>query len=201
MTTAGLLLAAGASRRLGRAKQLLPYPGGPTLLDASLSAARACRFDQLLVALGAGAREIRSRVDLAGADVIVNPAGAGEGCSSSIAAALPSVRVDCDVLVLLLGDQPAVAPQAVERLVRSMADCEAPMGVCAYDDGLGHPFAFARALFPDLARLHGDKAVWRLRDSLADEVVEVPAPGRVPLDVDTEHDYQVLFAAAGRSAG
>src|SRR3954451_22796733 len=83
---AGLVLAAGGSSRLGRPKQLLPYRGA-TLLDAVLSTARACRFDQLVVAVGGSAADVRSTVDLSGADVVVND-GFGAGCSSSIAAAM-----------------------------------------------------------------------------------------------------------------
>ena len=51
-------------------------------------------------------------------------------------------------------------------------------------------------MFGDLASLHGDKGVWKLLDRRAAEVVEVAAPGNVPLDVDTWEDYQALLAAA-----
>ena len=73
---------------------------------------------------------------------------------------------------------------------------DAPLAVCRYDDGRGHPFAFARELFGDLAELHGDKAVWKLLDRRADGVVEVPVDGPVPLDVDTWDDYEAVLAAA-----
>ena len=58
-SSAGLVLAAGGSSRLGRPKQLLPYRGA-TLLDAVLDTARACGFDQLLVALGGAADDVRA---------------------------------------------------------------------------------------------------------------------------------------------
>lgn len=61
MFVTGLVLAAGASVRLGEAKQLLPYRGR-TLLDATLDLARSCAFDQLLVTLGGAADLVRERV-------------------------------------------------------------------------------------------------------------------------------------------
>jgi molybdenum cofactor cytidylyltransferase len=189
----GLVLAAGGSSRLGRPKQLLPY-GGATLLDAVVATARACRFDQLLVALGGAADEVRGTVDLTGAEIVLNP-GFGQGCSSSIAAAMGSLDPRCEVLVLLLGDQPGVTPTAVARLLAGRGD--APLSVCRYADGRGHPFAFARPVFADLATLHGDKAVWKLLDRRPGDVSEVDVPGPVPRDVDTWADYEAVLAAAG----
>jgi molybdenum cofactor cytidylyltransferase len=189
----GLVLAAGGSRRLGRPKQLLPYRGA-TLLDAVLATARGCRFDQLVVALGGASVEVRDAVDLAGADVVVNDAY-GAGCSSSIAAAVAALDPRCDVLVLLLGDQPGVRAATVAALLAGRG--HAPLAVCRYEDGRGHPFAFAQSVFGDLGRLHGDKAVWKLLDQRPADVAEVAVAGPVPLDVDTWEDYEAVLAGAG----
>jgi molybdenum cofactor cytidylyltransferase len=190
---AGLVLAAGGSRRLGRPKQLLPF-GDATLLDHTVAAARACDFDQLLIAVGGEADAVRARVNLAGADVVVNP-GFGAGCSSSIAVAVDALDPAATVLVLMLGDQPGVGPDIVRRLLAGRGD--APLAVCRYDDGRGHPFAFGRMVFDDLRALHGDKAVWRMLEQRPDDVAEVPVAGPVPLDVDTWEDYAAVVAAAG----
>ncbi|CAA9521902.1 MAG: Molybdenum cofactor cytidylyltransferase [uncultured Solirubrobacteraceae bacterium] len=189
----GLVLGAGGSRRLGRPKQLLPYGDRP-LLGHTLDVARRCGFDQLVVPLGGAADEVRERVDLSGADIVVNY-DYGEGCSSSIAAALATVDRRCEVLVLMLGDQPGVTPATVRDLLAGRGD--AALAVCRYDDGRGHPLAFERRMFSELADLHGDKGVWRLLDERADEVVEVRIAGNVPLDVDTPDDYQAVLAEAG----
>jgi molybdenum cofactor cytidylyltransferase len=189
---AGLVLAAGGSRRLGEPKQLLPYRD-TTLLGHVVATARACGFDQLVVALGGSADQVRAQVDLNGTDVVVNDSF-GAGCSSSIAATLPALDARCDTLVLMLGDQPGVTPAAVDALLAGRGD--APLAVCRYDDGRGHPFAFGREVFADLAALHGDKGVWKLLDQRAAAVVEVAVPGPVPLDVDTWEDYQALLDAA-----
>ena len=186
----GLVLAAGGSERLGQPKQLLPY-GDATLLDHALDTARACAFDQLLCVLGGSADTIRAAVDLHGVDVVENPVF-GAGCSSSIAAALRVVDPAADVLVLLLADQPGVTPETVATLLAGRGD--APLAACAYDDGRGHPLAFARSVFADLEELHGDKGVWKLLDRRAAEVVDVPVAGPVPPDVDTWEDYRAVLA-------
>lgn len=187
----GLVLAAGGSRRLGQPKQLLAFRGA-TLLDHTLGTARDCGFERLLCAVGGSAEEVRARVDLSGVEIVENP-DFGGGCSSSIAAALDAVAADCDTLVLLLGDQPGVRPETVAALLAGRDHSD--YAVCAYDDGRGHPFAFGRAAFAELAGMHGDKAVWKLLERHAPDVVEVPIAGRVPLDVDTWEDYEAVLAA------
>ncbi|HEV3054787.1 MAG TPA: nucleotidyltransferase family protein, partial [Solirubrobacteraceae bacterium] len=186
----GLVLAAGGSKRLGEPKQLLPY-GGATLLDHVLDVARASALDQLVCALGGSAEEVRERVDLSGATVVENH-HFGEGCSSSIAAALGAFDPRAEVLVLMLGDQPGVTPQTVASLLAGRGD--APLAACAYDDGRGHPLAFARSTFDELANLHGDKGVWKLLDQRASEVVDVRVPGPIPRDIDTWDDYRAVVA-------
>jgi molybdenum cofactor cytidylyltransferase len=192
----GVVLAAGGSTRLGRPKQLLPY-GERTLLGHVMDVARACPFDQIVVAIGGAADDVRATVDLTGTEVVVNDAY-GSGCSSSIAAALTALDPRCDLLVLLLGDQPGVTPGAVTALIAGRADT--PLAVCRYDDGRGHPIAFARRTFAELADLHGDKGVWRLLDRAGDDVAEVPIAGPIPRDVDTREDYEAVIAV-GQGGG
>ncbi len=185
---AGLVLAAGGSSRLGMPKQLLPFRSA-TLLDHTVDTARACGFDQLLVAIGGSAGEVRRRVDLSGADVVVNP-DYGDGCSSSIAAAMGALHPGADRLVLLLGDQPGVTAGTVETVLGGCGD--APIAVCSYDDGPGHPFVFARPLFRTLRALRGDKAVWKLVATGGDAVARVPVAGPIPTDVNTWADFEAV---------
>jgi molybdenum cofactor cytidylyltransferase len=185
---AGLVLAAGGSSRLGQPKQLLPF-GTATLLDHTVATARGCAFDQLLVAIGGSAGAVRAQVDLSGADVVVND-GYGEGCSSSIAAAMAALDQRARLMILLLGDQPGVTSETVASLLAGRGDAD--LAVCRYDDGLGHPFCFSRRLFPTLRGLRGDKAVWKLVAAGGDDVAKVPVTGPVPIDVDTWADYEAV---------
>lgn len=197
MFTTGLVLAAGSSSRLGQPKQLLEYRGA-TLLDASLDVARGCDFDQLIVALGGAGSEVRSTVDLTDCTV-VNNVHFTTGCSSSIVAALDAVDERAEALVLLLGDQPGVAPVSVAALCAMCEASIAPLGVCRYGGGRGprgHPFWFAQSMFAELRTLHGDKAIWKILESGEWRVTELPVDGAVPIDVDTWDDYRLLLDAS-----
>jgi molybdenum cofactor cytidylyltransferase len=190
-SVSGLVLAAGGSKRLGRPKQLLPYRH-TTLLDHVLSTARTADFDQLICVIGGGAPDVRQSVDFNGITVVENRQF-GEGCSSSIAAALGAVDAHCEVLVLLLGDQPGVTAGTVKSLLAGRGS--APLAACAYEDGRGHPLAFARSMFGELATLHGDRGVWKLLDRHSELVAEVPIDGPIPRDVDTWEDYEAVVAS------
>ena len=134
------------------------------------------------------------QVDLDGVTVVENRAF-GEGCSSSIAAALSAVDAS-------LRGARAAARRPARRAGRDggraarPARGGAPLAACRYDDGRGHPLLFARSMFAELAELHGDKAVWKLLERYAAQVVDVPVAGPVPLDVDTWADYRAVLATA-----
>jgi molybdenum cofactor cytidylyltransferase len=191
MTVTGVVLAAGSSRRLGTPKQLLPYRD-TTLLGATLRAARAAGFDQLIVTLGGAAQAVRGAVPLDGADVVA-VGDAATGCSASLRAALERVDPRAAGIVLILGDQPGVEPLTLRRVAAEGA--HAAIVVCRYDDGVGHPFWLGRSVFGELLRLHGDKGVWKLVESRRRPVRELAVDGPIPLDVDTWDDYRRLVTS------
>lgn len=197
MFVTGLVLAAGASRRLGEPKQLLAYKG-TTVLGATLDMARRYGFDQLLVAIGGASVNVRDEVDFRDCHVVENEQFVS-GCSSSISAAIRIVDQRAEGIILLLGDQPDVTTGAVKGLLEGAG--ASPLGVCRYGDGVGHPFWFRSEVFDDLLSLHGDKAVWKLLESGRYGVHEVEIAGNVPLDVDTWEDYQALLAHEDEGSG
>jgi molybdenum cofactor cytidylyltransferase len=187
----GVVLAAGSSSRLGTPKQLLPY-GDNTVLGASLDVARSCPFDQIILTLGGAAHCVLDSVPLHGVEAVITE-DFGGGCSSSLRIALAQVDPLAAGIVLMLGDQPGVATTTVEKLIADGVG--SPIAVCRYSDGIGHPFWLSRSVFGDVARLHGDKGVWKLIQAGCVEVHDLAVDAPMPLDVDTWDDYHRLLAS------
>ena len=94
--------------------------------------------------------------------------------------------------MLLLGDQPGVTVATIHALVAGARGHA--VGVCAYDDGPGHPLWFDREMFGALEAMHGDKAVWKLVEAEGADVVRVRIHGPTPRDIDTWADYEAVLA-------
>ena len=193
MSSAGVVLAAGASRRMGRAKQLLPVAGRP-LLEGVVASACASRLDEVLVVIGARADEILAAVDLGRARALLNPDHAA-GMSTSLRAGLAALGPNVERAVVILGDQPAISAELLDELLDLQDRSGLPAAALSFDGLLHPPVVLRRELWGDLASLEGDvgcRAVIRARPEL---VAAVPVPGglRHPVDVDTPEDYARLL--------
>jgi molybdenum cofactor cytidylyltransferase len=189
----GLVLAAGTSSRLGQPKQLLPF-GSTTLLGHVVAEARAAHaLDERIVIIGAAADAVRGQVDLAGVTVVENPEF-GEGCAASYRIGLSSITARADAVAILLGDQPGVEAAVIDMVVEAWRHEPTPIACAAYRGRPGHPLIFARALFPQLEALRGDKAAWKIVDARPDWVRPVPIDRPAPGDVNTWEAYQALRA-------
>jgi len=188
----GVVLGAGRSSRFGTPKQLLPF-GDTTMLGRVVRNANASELDRVVVVLGRASEELRASVDFGRAAVVENTAY-GTGCASSLLAGMDAAGEDTEALVLLLGDQPGVRAEFVDRVLSDWRSSRPWASVTSCGSGLGHPFVFAREAFEELRGLHGDKAVWKLIEAYPDRVhrVEIEAP--LPPDVDTPEDYELALA-------
>lgn len=193
----GIVLGAGSSSRLGHPKQTLPL-GDTTVLGWVMRDVEASSLERVVLVVGGAADEALAGLRLGRAEVARNDAY-GTGCASSLLAGLDAAG-PCEAIMLLLGDMPGVDSAVIEA-VRADFERERPWGaVSRYQDGLGHPFAFAAEAFPTLRTLHGDKAVWKLLERLPHRVGKLAVDRPRPRDIDTWEDYRRVAATVGRTA-
>ena len=185
----GLILGAGASQRLGPPKQLLPFRGTTMLGWVVTQAERATGLDELIVVLGRAADEIREQVDFGAARVVENPVFT-EGCASSYKAGLAALNPKSQAMMIILGDQPGILPEVIDRLAEEWRRTESLIALCSYNGRKGHPMLFAQPMFEQLATLHGDKAAWKLVDANAALVQEVQFDLPFPDDINTAEDFE-----------
>jgi molybdenum cofactor cytidylyltransferase len=190
----GIVLGAGASRRLGRPKQTLPF-GDTTLLGWVLRQVEASGLDEVVLVLGGAAGEAARDLRPGRATVVRNDAY-GTGCASSLLAGLDAAG-EADAVLLLLGDMPGVDAAVIDAVCADW-DAHRPWAaVTSWRGTLGHPFAFSADAFSTLRGLHGDKAVWKVVEADPGRVRRVPVDRALPPDVDTWDDYELARRVAG----
>jgi molybdenum cofactor cytidylyltransferase len=187
--TGVLVLAAGASSRMGQPKQLLPY-GESTLLRHAAQTALATGLGPVLVVLGAEAERCLRTLDGLDVRTTVNAAWA-EGMGTSIAtgmAELERAAPGLDGVLILLHDQPAIPVGRLVELVAARR--EADLVVAArYAEVTGVPAWFRRELFDELRRLHGPQGARKIIDVHAAKMHAFDLP-EAALDLDTPADYE-----------
>lgn len=194
MTAAGVVLAAGASTRMGSPKQLLDVDGRP-LLERIVAAASASRLDEIVVVLGAEAERIREAVELGRARVIVNESYA-DGMSTSLRTGFGALGDDVDRAVVILGDQPDVDAPLLNRLLDAQQSSGFPAAALDFEGLLHPPVVLDRQLWPLIDELRGDVGLRQLLrdDSSRIARVAVARPSRHPVDIDTPEDAAHLIA-------
>jgi molybdenum cofactor cytidylyltransferase len=190
-----LVLAAGASTRLGQPKQLLPF-GPTTLLGKVVAEARAATtLDEVVVVIGGAAEQVRRHVDLGGATVVENPQF-GEGCGASYRAGIAALDSRADAVAVLLGDQPGIDRVVIDCVVDEWRRTQHRIMLASYRAREGHPLIFARTLFAQLTELRGDKAAWKIVDAQRGWVRPVLVDRPHPRDVNTWQEYEALLREA-----
>jgi molybdenum cofactor cytidylyltransferase len=186
-----LLLAAGASSRMGRPKQLLPWQGR-TLLRHAAETAVASGCAPVVLVTGALHEELLAEV--AGLPIqAVRNALWETGMASSIQAGLAAVApAQPRAVLIMLTDQPLVTPELLRQLVARQRQTQAPIVAAAYGDTLGVPAVFTRTLLPELLHLQGQQGAVRLIASHGAAVGQVAFPAGL-LDVDTPEQYAALL--------
>jgi molybdenum cofactor cytidylyltransferase len=185
----GMVLAAGAATRFGGAKQLAMLEGRP-LLEHSVRAMTAAPLGRVLVILGAGAEDVLAGIDLYGAEALVCERWE-EGQSASLACGLAELD-DCEAVVVTLGDQPRMSPDAIRRVIAARGGDVAAVRA-TYGGAPGHPVLLEHKLFKRLRDVSGDHGARNLLLSVRTREVPCDDLGG-GVDVDTQAQLDALRA-------
>jgi len=192
-SVAGIVLAAGASLRLGQPKQLLML-AGETLLARSIRLAGEAGASPLLTVLGANFEVICASVALDQAIPVINDEWQ-QGIATTIHAglnALDGVAPNATGALILSCDQPRLTAAHLRNLIEAFAAQPEPsIAASAYAGVLGIPAVFPRSAFPNLRALQGDKGARALLLEPPCPLIAVPFPGG-EIDIDMPADLSQL---------
>ena len=187
-----IVLAAGASTRMGRQKLTLPLADGRPLVRAAVEQVLAADLDDVVVVLGREAEAVASALRGLPIRMVVNSRYA-EGQSTSLRAGLDALAQGTEAAVVALGDQPLPDPRLLRQLVEAFRTSGLPIVAPLYRDGRGNPVLFASSVFDELRRVEGDRGG---RPAIARDparVAEVPVDAPMPADIDTPDDYEAAL--------
>ena len=190
LRVAGVVLAAGASRRMGpgRNKMLLELEGEPLVRRAARRALTA-GLSPDVVELGDEADRARAVLGDLPVDLALNPNFTGP-TSTSLHAGLDRLGRDVDAAVVLLGDMVHVSEAALAELVSRARTSDAPLVVSRYGDVTAPPLLFRRALFAELVAWTGEGCGKTVVKAHSHEALYVDRGPEMLADVDTPADFQ-----------
>ena len=196
-SVAAVVLAAGASTRMGRNKLLLDL-GGETMVRRVVRAAAAAGVDQVLVVLGHEEPLVRAEVAGLACTLVVNPDHA-QGAATSVRTAVGHVAATAHAIVVVLADMPLVTADMIATVVARYRETAAPLVVSYYGAVQAPPTLFDRALFDELLAISGEREAKEVVRRHEAEAVVVHWPESARRDVDLPADYEGVRSDLGNA--
>jgi molybdenum cofactor cytidylyltransferase len=187
-----VILAAGASTRLGKPKQLLQYRG-KTLLAHAINEAINSNADAIVVILGKDADLFKKEIDEKKVRVAINSSWE-EGMASSLRLGLDTLLTDkpyIDAVIFMVCDQPHVLSSILNELIMTQQKTTKQIVTCNYGDSIGPPALFHKKYFKDLMKLSGDTGARKIIQQNMNDMTTILFP-EGEIDIDTEEDYEEL---------
>jgi molybdenum cofactor cytidylyltransferase len=188
---AAIVLAAGKARRFGAQKLLAPF-GTSTVVRTVVDTIRAAGLDYVVVVGGPGGEAVRAAVGGPPVVWIENPEP-DRGLSSSVVTGLAAMPPNVGAALVVLGDQPTVSVQVVERVVSAWRLGGGPVVAPLYRGLRGNPVLFDSMMFEALGALVGEHGARDLIASDPSRVTMVDVAEPPPMDIDTPSDYDELL--------
>jgi molybdenum cofactor cytidylyltransferase len=194
-----IVLAAGASSRMGFPKALLRFRGS-SALELILGCCRRAGTEDPLVVLGHDKERIAPEAERLGYRVVTNPCPE-QGQTSSLKAGVRALEAIAGALLIFPVDQPLVAPATIEALARAWRARrqETPIVVPRHGDRCGHPALLDLTLREEILAL-GDKqpaheVIWRVPARMLDLEVD---DHHVLDRINTRQEYERTLESLAR---
>lgn len=195
MTVAGIVLAAGLSKRFGRNKLIEAFRG-KSLLRWVVEAALQSRLTSVNVVLGFEQDKVKAALD----GLTHNPRLTltfnpfyRQGQSASVLAGMTALPRECAGAMFLVGDQPLVDRWVIDRMISAFEQSNG--GICypVFGERRGNPVVFGARYFSELRQLTGDSGGRAVIDRHRDDCVPVNFTRSLPFcDVDRPNDIDAL---------
>jgi len=190
---AAVILAGGASTRLGGSpKALLPY-AGRTIVETVIAKASEAGLNPLVVVVGSDGDAVRDTLERSAVvptQVVVNPFSAA-GIAGSVAAGVRAAMTeDVDAVAVLLGDEPGIEVDSIHCVVGEWCRTRSAAIRALYEDRPGHPVILSRSVLALVASLPPSARVLSELARADREVGSVVLASPAPIDVDTAEDYE-----------
>ncbi len=169
---AGIVLAAGASSRMGQDKALLRW-GDKTFLEHLLAALRNAETDPVRVVLGANAEEVQEKTSFGAGEAVLNPDWQ-KGMLNSLVAGLNSLPADVEATVVCLVDHPCVSSTLLRALCENLRAGGKLIAIPTYQGRRGHPVLFSAKLFDELRAAPREVGARHVVRRHADDILELP---------------------------
>lgn len=184
-----ILLAAGKSRRMGTQKLLLPF-GDTTVIHHIATQVLAAPVGRLIVVVGNDATSIKEALAGLAVHFAVNPDEQGD-MLSSVRAGLGAVSHECQGILVVLGDQPAIEPRVLAEMFQRFKSSGGGIIVPTHAGRRGHPILFASSYIDEIQRQYDGQGLRGLLEAHPADVLEVECDRSwVLADMDHPADYE-----------
>lgn len=185
-----IVLAAGASTRFGRTKQLEVFEGVP-LAARALRKAESVFDDRTVLVVGKDWQQVTAACEPLAGFFVINDEYE-QGIASSIACGVRAVADTADAILLTMADLPLVTEHHLSQLARTWSDSPSSIVASAFEDTQGPPVVFPKEDFAALLELGGDRGARSIIDANRDRVLEIGCE-EAAFDIDRPEDLAGIY--------